>query len=74
VVESVSLTLSDSDDDSATRFLFEATADSAPVQLQSFAPQSVSAPVLLPAALPLLLTALGGLGFVGWRRRRAASV
>jgi hypothetical protein len=27
----------------------------------------------IPAALPLLATALGGLGFVGWRRRRAAS-
>lgn len=26
----------------------------------------------IPAALPLLATALGGLGFAGWRRRRAA--
>jgi hypothetical protein len=25
----------------------------------------------LPAALPLLVSALGGLGFVGWRRRKA---
>jgi hypothetical protein len=25
----------------------------------------------VPAALPLLATALGGLGFAGWRRRRA---
>jgi hypothetical protein len=27
----------------------------------------------IPAALPLLVSALGGLGFVGWRRRRAAA-
>jgi hypothetical protein len=26
----------------------------------------------IPAALPLLASALGGLGFLGWRRRRAA--
>jgi len=26
----------------------------------------------IPAALPLFLTALGGVGFLGWRRRRAA--
>jgi len=26
----------------------------------------------IPAALPLLMSALGGLGFVGWRRRRVA--
>jgi len=30
-------------------------------------------PVPLPAALPLLLAALGALGFFGWRRRRAAA-
>ncbi len=29
------------------------------------------APVPLPAALPLFLSALAGLGFVGWRRRTA---
>ena len=28
--------------------------------------------VPLPAALPLFATALGGLGFMGWRRRRKA--
>ena len=27
----------------------------------------------LPAALPLLVSALGGLGFAGWRRREAAA-
>jgi hypothetical protein len=27
----------------------------------------------IPAALPLLASALGGLGFVGWRRRQAAA-
>lgn len=27
----------------------------------------------VPAALPLLLTALGGLGFAGWRRKRAGT-
>ena len=34
---------------------------------------SLSAVVPLPAALPLFATALGGLGFVGWRRRRKAA-
>ena len=29
--------------------------------------------VPLPAALPLLLTGLGGLGFIGWRRKRRAA-
>lgn len=29
------------------------------------------APTPIPAALPLFISALGGLGFVGWRRRRA---
>ncbi len=28
-------------------------------------------PIPIPAALPLFLSALGALGFVGWRRRRA---
>ena len=32
------------------------------------------APTPIPAALPLFAVALGGLGFVGWRRRRAATV
>jgi hypothetical protein len=27
----------------------------------------------LPAALPLFISALGGIGFVGWRRKRAAA-
>lgn len=31
-----------------------------------------AAPVPLPAALPLLLGALGALGILGWRRKRAA--
>lgn len=30
--------------------------------------------VPIPAALPLLLSALGGLGFLGWRRKRMAAV
>jgi hypothetical protein len=29
-------------------------------------------PTPIPAALPLFVSALGGLGFIGWRRRRAA--
>ena len=28
----------------------------------------------IPAALPLLMSALGGLGFVGWRRKRLAAI
>lgn len=37
----------------------------------SYATASAAVPV--PAALPLLATAFGGLGFLGWRRRRSAS-
>jgi hypothetical protein len=38
-------------------------------ELHSFTPVAQT-PV--PAALPLLASALGGLGFVGWRRKRSA--
>jgi hypothetical protein len=31
------------------------------------------APIPIPAALPLFATALAGMGFVGWRRRRQAA-
>ena len=34
---------------------------------------NIAAPIPVPAALPLLLTALGGLGVAGWRRRRASA-
>jgi len=37
-----------------------------------FVEYQVSA-VPLPAALPFMITALGGLGFVGWRRKRTAA-
>ena len=30
------------------------------------------APVPIPAALPLLASGLGALGFIGWRRKRQA--
>ena len=33
---------------------------------------SNASPVPVPAALPLLATALGGLGFIAWRRKRKA--
>jgi len=33
----------------------------------------VAAPVPLPAGVWLLLSALGGLGFAGWRRRKAVA-
>lgn len=32
------------------------------------------APIPLPAALPLFLTALGGLGFLGYRRRKTTTI
>jgi len=35
-------------------------------------PTPTPATTPIPAALPLLVSALGGLGFVGWRRKRAA--
>jgi len=44
----------------ATRKIVEGTA-------------SVIATTPIPAGLPLLATALGGLGFVGWRRKRLAA-
>ena len=40
--------------------------------LVNFSVASVT-PVPLPAALPLFLSALAGLGFVGWRRRQAGA-
>ena len=39
----------------------------------SFTDAPPVAPVPVPAALPLLLSALAGLGFMGWRRRRSAA-
>jgi hypothetical protein len=42
------------------------------VGLDTVALNSVSA-VPLPASLPLLVSALGGLGFLGWRRRQHAA-
>ena len=36
-----------------------------------FSAQITATPI--PAALPLLATALGGLGFAGWRRRKVAA-
>jgi len=34
---------------------------------------AIPAPVPIPAALPLLLSALGFFGFMGWRRKRTAA-
>jgi hypothetical protein len=43
--------------------------------LRSVVSGSVTAsPVPIPAALPLLASGLGALGFVGWRRKRKAAV
>jgi hypothetical protein len=36
-------------------------------------PTPVPATTPIPATLPLLVSALGGLGFVGWRRKQAAA-
>jgi hypothetical protein len=41
-----------------------------PITLGSFSASLAATP--LPAALPLFATALGGLGFLGWRRKRKA--
>jgi len=41
--------------------------------LQEGGPPPPVAATPVPAALPLLVSALGGLGFVGWRRRRVAA-
>jgi len=51
----------------------------ASASLHAFAPPSISnttisqvvATTPVPATLPLLASALGGLGLVGWRRKRA---
>tara|TARA_Y100001933_G_scaffold194553_1_gene194680 strand:- start:4484 stop:5134 length:651 start_codon:yes stop_codon:yes gene_type:complete len=58
LIELLSFTMPDGDA-SATSFTFTATS---------------AAPIPVPAALPLLLAALGGLGFVGWRRKRISTV
>jgi hypothetical protein len=39
----------------------------------AFFSAQISATTPIPAALPLLATALGGLGFAGWRRRKASA-
>jgi len=39
----------------------------------NYNPPASLAPVPVPAALPLLVTALGGFGFFSWRRRRNAA-
>ena len=36
-------------------------------------PGSLVSPVPLPAALPLFVSALAGLGLMGWRRRQAGA-
>ena len=39
----------------------------------SLIPNNSTPEIPLPAALPLFLSAMGWFGFLGWRRRRAAS-
>jgi len=34
---------------------------------------TMNATTPIPAALPLFLSALGGLGYFGWRRRKSAA-
>jgi hypothetical protein len=51
-----------------------ATNNSGPVAYSmSFTVTSTIAATPIPAALPLFASALGGLGFVGWRRKKAAA-
>jgi hypothetical protein len=47
------------------------SAGSAYVQLNT-SPWRVIQPIPVPAALPMLATAAGALGFIGWRRSRVA--
>jgi hypothetical protein len=65
-----SLGISDSDGNVAPniyRWTWGSAAD------QSFTINVVSAPEIpLPAALPLFATGIGGLGLLGWRRKRRA--
>jgi hypothetical protein len=51
----------------STSFLF--TAGSGTATVNAVGPVATTP---IPASLPLFASALGGLGFVGWRRRKAS--
>jgi hypothetical protein len=57
--------------DHITIRVFPSKDSPGPEYAQTFFFPSVATP--LPATLPLLASALGGLGLVGWRRRRASA-
>ena len=52
-------------------FIFDNNGNRAYVATLTVATVVAATPI--PAALPLLASALGGLGFVGWRRRKTAA-
>jgi hypothetical protein len=52
--------------DSTSRGLFESSSGTVTVTAVAATP--------IPAALPLFVSALGGLGLVGWRRKRRAAI